>query len=191
MILMFYSQKLLIFLCLLITAVGMTGGYLWYDSHRALTFMAGDEKWQWVEYHPFHYGVQQARTTDSRQLFFRQVDMKQRFSAFVSTTNNNHLLFTFIKEMACDEQKMYTAKLSLDNEATIPVKLNCDGHNRVVFRVAPRDFKNLTLTSKYFYFHLDHDVWQIASLRKDDFMQHNYKFFEKHGDEPIYQWSRD
>ncbi|MBD1575924.1 hypothetical protein HC723_05580 [Vibrio sp. S11_S32] len=135
--------------------------------------------------------MQQARTPHSHQLVYRQVDIDQQFSAFVNTTNNNFMLFTFIKLMPCDTQMTYHAKLSVNKAAAKDVTLHCEDNQQLVFRIAPRNLHYLNLTNKDFAFKLDHQAWQIELLRKDDFMQHNYQFFQKHSDEKVYPWSRD
>lgn len=185
------QKTLFTLLCILFTLVILGGGYLWYDSQRALNFMTGGVEWEWVEYQPLHHGLQQARTPHSHQLVYRQVNLDQQSAAFVNTTNNNHMLFTFIKREPCKVSDTYNAQLSVNHATAAAVTFHCEDNQRLIFRVAQPRLISLSLNSDDISFELDHQAWRLNVLRKDDFMQRNSEFFQKHSDETVYPWSRD
>ncbi|WP_223159444.1 hypothetical protein [Vibrio sp. Y2-5] len=169
-------------------------GYLGYYSYQALTFGSEELNWMWVESPLLRYdttATQSTRTSDTKQLIYRKVDLKQQLAVSLNTTNNRYFMFTFIKSMHCDEQTKYSVSLYVNNQTPDKAQFTCLTPDTAIFRIARPYFEQLILRGNDLKFELDINQWDFNSLKKDDYMQHNYKFFRQHSSEPIEQWSRD
>nr|QIH44543.1 hypothetical protein G5S32_18245 [Vibrio ziniensis] len=135
--------------------------------------------------------MQSSRESHSHQLIYRQVDIDHKLAVFLNTANNGYFLFTFVKEVPCDSSSPYRAHLSVNDKAEETVVFECKSSNSAVYRIGKPAFSQLQLVNADFHFELDLDQWSFNSLKKDDYMQHNYQFFQKHSSETIHPWERD
>ncbi len=168
--------------------------YFGYQTYRALTYMRNDMGWLWINSQlisPDTTAMQSARTPHTKQLVFRQVDVDRQLVIYLNTTYDGDFLFTFIKQTPCSALSPYQGMLSVNNEPNQQVVFDCHEPNTVVYRIAKRKFSQLHLTTPDFDFDFDLKQWNPKALKKDDFMQHNYDFFQKHTTEKIYPWNRD
>ncbi|MEZ8093771.1 hypothetical protein [Photobacterium swingsii] len=168
--------------------------YLGYQSYRALTYMKHDMGWLWIDSQlisPDTTAMQSARTPHTKQLVFRQVDVDRELAIYLNTTYDGDFLFTFIKKTPCTLATPYEAKLTVNNQAEQQIVFDCHEPDTAIYRIAKRKFSQLHLTASDFDFELDLKQWNPKALKKDDFMQHNYEFFQKHTSEKIYPWNRD
>ncbi|WPK55331.1 hypothetical protein [Vibrio fluvialis] len=187
-------SKLFKWLVLLSTGFIVVFGYLGFHSYRALTFMDHGLQWFWVDSQFISLdttAMQSAREHHSKQLIYRQVDVDHQLAIFLNTTNNGHFLFTFVKDAPCDSTTPYQAQLTVNNEASEAVTFDCKTPGSAVYRLAKPKFTQLQLTNEDFHFNLDLNLWDLKALKKDDYMQHNYRFFQQHSNETVYPWDRD
>ncbi len=187
-------SKLFKWLLVLIASFVVVFGYLTFRSYRALTFMDHGLQWFWVDSQLIsldNMALQSAREHHSKQLIFRQVDVENRLAIFLNTTNNGYLLFTFVKDTPCDSNTPYQAELSVNDTPSEEVTFECKTPTSVIYRIAKPAFHQLELNNQDFSFNFDAEQWNVKALRKDDYMQHNYRFFQKHSKEQVYPWDRD
>ncbi|MEK6212768.1 MAG: hypothetical protein N2B00_01640, partial [Vibrio fluvialis] len=97
----------------------------------------------------------------------------------------------FAKDAPCDSATPYQAQLTVNNEASETVTFDCKTPDSAVYRLAKPKFTQLQLTNADFHFKLDLSLWDLKALKKDDYMQHNYRFFQQHSNETVYPWDRD
>ncbi|TVO34955.1 hypothetical protein FOF44_12730 [Vibrio algivorus] len=135
--------------------------------------------------------MQSARENHSKQLIYRQVYTHDQFVVFLNTTNNGYFLFTFVKKIPCNSSSPYQALLSINGKNSETVTFTCNSSDTAVYRVARKKFEQMQLTNRDLYFNLDLNKWDFNALKKDDYIQHNYRFFQKHSTKTVYPWNRD
>ena len=187
-------SKLIKCLLLLSASILVVFGYLGFQSHRALTLMDHDLQWFWIDSQFISLetaAMQSTRENLSKQLIYRQVDVDRQLALFLNTINNGDFLFTFVKEVSCDSATPYQAQLTVNDEPSETVTFDCKTPDSAVYRIGKPEFNQLQLTNADFHFNLILDHWDFNALKKDDYMQHNYHFFQKHSTETVYPWNRD
>lgn len=156
--------------------------------------MEHDFQWSWIDSQFIRLdntAVQSARENQTKQLVYRQVDVDHQLVIILNTTNNGDFLFTFIKEVSCDSAIPYQAQLTVNDKPSETVTFDCKTPDRAVYRIGKPKFNQLQLTNADFSFNLDSNQWDIKALQKDDYMQQNYHFFQKHSAETVHPWTRD
>lgn len=187
-------SKLFKYLLLLFASFLVGVGYLGFQSYRALTFADQGLQWLWVDdqfVRLDNTAMQSARENHTKQLIFRKVDLKHQLAIFLNTTNNANFLFTFVKEVPCDSDTPYQAKLTVNGKPSETVTFDCKTPSIALYRIGKRKFEQLQLVNSDFEFNLNLNQWDITALKKDDYMQLNYHFFQNQSDETIYPWTRD
>lgn len=178
-----------------VSAVFLVGfGVLAFHSYQSLTFMNHGLRWFWVDSQLISFNdhaMQSAREHHSNQLIYRQVDIGHHLAVFLNTTNNGFFLFTFVKDAPCDDKSPIQATLQVNEAPSETVKFICQTANSAVYRIAKPDFHQLQLANNDFQFDLSGESWDFDALKKDDYMQRNYRFFQKHSGETVSPWDRD
>lgn len=180
------------YLMTILLALLVVGGYFFYSSYRDLNYARKELNWGWYQYQPLGHGIQIARTSDTHQLILRTVDRRHHISMFVSTTLTNRFDVLFFIEQSCQPDTKYAVALTENGSTKSIVSFLCnEAGDTLSFRHAWKKLPaiNLEWKGKSFAFPLDR--WDVAVLKKDQFMQLHPEFFRKNGEPYPYEWSRD
>lgn len=145
--------------------------------------------WQWLGFPLLDSGVQIARTKDTHQLLLRKLYPWQSMEVSVYTTMNNSIVLQLTVFTSCDND--VEARLKLDDENEKVINLQCVESNELSYLSTEHTLEQAIIEFNGSSTKIDFTQWNLAELKKDQFKQLHPGYFERLGETPEFQWSRD
>ncbi|RQW64503.1 hypothetical protein [Vibrio viridaestus] len=165
-------------------------GYKVYGYYADLHYLPMDMTWKSKQSGFSDSRFQISRTADTHQLVLRQVNRNSNTALYVSTTLNNHFDVFISIQADCDKDKIYPAQINKPSLRYIQFHCDANGH-KLSFRYAWKKAQPFVINIADKKIDFVPGEWDLALLKKDQFMQLHSNFFRGKSDQIVYDWRRD
>lgn len=179
-------KKLLILLfCLLSVSLFSLFGSVF----GLLKYQSSGYDWEWLGLPFIGSGVQVARTKDTHQLLLRKLYLPSLMEVSVYTTMDNKLVLQVTLFQDCKAN--LAANLKFNKGEAQSIELTCDEKGALRYSKVVRHLNSINLAIDGTISNIDFSEWNLSELQKDQFKQLHPEYFQRLGEGPKYQWSRD
>ncbi|PMM08455.1 hypothetical protein BCT61_01100 [Vibrio breoganii] len=145
--------------------------------------------WQWLGFPLLDSGVQIARTKDTHQLLLRKLYPLHSMEVSAYTTMDNNMVLQLTIFTSCDND--VEAQLAVNHDIERTITLTCTDSNELRYLSTEHSLEQANIKLNGRSTKIDFTPWNIAELKKDQFKQLHPAYFERLGESPEFQWSRD